>query len=110
MRLPLGLSVTSKIVSVGCATLFMDRSNLQELGLKIFDELSNLQISSQASMIHLLLHCSPHGITLLLLYVDDIIISSSDPDCILQLHNVLKSSFHMKDLGPLTYFVGLEIH
>ena len=87
----------------------MDWSKLQEHGLKIFDEFSNLQISSQTSMMHLLLHWSPCGITVLLLYVDDIIISGSDPECIVLLHNVLQSSFHMKDLGSLTYFVGLEI-
>lgn len=48
-------------------------------------------------------------ITILLVYVDDII-SGNDPNNILQLQQSLHASFLMKDLGPVTYFVGLEVH
>jgi hypothetical protein len=44
---------------------------------------------------------SPHGRTLLLLYVDDMIITSDDPH--------LSDQFLMSDLGPLRYFLGIEI-
>lgn len=50
------------------------------------------------------------GITILLVYVDDMIITRTDPNSILQLWQTLHASFHMKDLGSLTYFLGLEIH
>ena len=43
-----------------------------------------------------------NGITILLVYVDDTIISSIDPDGVLKLQKVLNASFQMKDLGPLT--------
>ena len=56
------------------------------------------------------LHNSSHGITVLLVYVDDIIISGTDSDMITCLQTSLHESFHMKDLGPLTYFLGLEVH
>jgi hypothetical protein len=41
------------------------------------------------------------GIVIILVYVDDIVITGSDLQLIEQLQQCLKSSFHMKDLGPL---------
>jgi hypothetical protein len=43
-------------------------------------------------------------------YVDDIIITGTDSSLIEHLKQNLQTSFHMKDLGPLTYFLGLEVH
>ncbi|KAH9667053.1 hypothetical protein KPL70_020885 [Citrus sinensis] len=50
------------------------------------------------------------GIVVLLVYVDDIVITGSDMEAISKLQNLLHSTFHMKDLGQLTYFLGLEVH
>ncbi|RVW31828.1 Retrovirus-related Pol polyprotein from transposon RE1 [Vitis vinifera] len=50
------------------------------------------------------------GIVVLLVYVDDIVITGSDSALLGQLKTHLSESFHMKDLGPLTYFLGLEVH
>lgn len=49
------------------------------------------------------------GTTLLLLYVDDMIITGDDVDGILRLKQFLGHHFETKDLGPLSYFLGLEI-
>ncbi|CAL2231172.1 unnamed protein product [Prunus armeniaca] len=46
------------------------------------------------------------GIVVLLVYVDDIIITDSDLDAISAVQTLLHSTFHMKDLGQLTYFLG----
>ncbi|XP_060185890.1 uncharacterized protein LOC132615322 [Lycium barbarum] len=50
------------------------------------------------------------GCVLLLVYVDDIIITGTDSSLITSLQQQHKESFHMKDLGTLTYFLGLEVH
>uniref|UniRef100_A0A6N2NJZ1 CCHC-type domain-containing protein n=1 Tax=Salix viminalis TaxID=40686 RepID=A0A6N2NJZ1_SALVM len=48
------------------------------------------------------------GIVLLLVYVDDIVITGSDTELLKHLQKHLQDSFHMKDLGNLQYFLGLE--
>ncbi|XP_019051427.1 PREDICTED: uncharacterized protein LOC109113940 [Nelumbo nucifera] len=49
------------------------------------------------------------GVTILFLYVDDILITGDDIERISRLQQLLSKSFKMKDLGPLTYFLGLEV-
>lgn len=45
----------------------------------------------------------------LLLYVDDIIITGNSPSFIDHLVSKLGAPFDLKDLGPLTNFLGLQI-
>ena len=48
-------------------------------------------------------------IILLVLYVDDIVITGSDSKSILSLKSFIHSQFHTKDLGMFKYFLGVEV-
>jgi hypothetical protein len=57
----------------------------------------------------LFVHVSPRGRTLLLLYVNYMIITGDDPEYIAFVKARLSDQFLMSDLGPLWYFFGIEI-
>lgn len=48
-------------------------------------------------------------VTLVIIYMDDLLITGNSTAAISELKGSLASQFHMKDLGPVTYFLGLEI-
>ncbi|XP_019189500.1 PREDICTED: uncharacterized protein LOC109183928 [Ipomoea nil] len=45
----------------------------------------------------------------LLVYVDDVVIASPNLNQVEQIKSHLDAVFHIKDLGPLKYFLGLEV-
>ena len=49
------------------------------------------------------------GIILLVMYVNDIVITESDSKGISSLKSFLQSQFHIKDLGMIGYFLGIEL-
>ncbi|KAF5463871.1 hypothetical protein F2P56_013999 [Juglans regia] len=57
----------------------------------------------------LFINHSAHGTLVLLLYVDDIILTGSSDKLIDQFIAVLHTEFAMKDLGALHYFLGVEV-
>jgi hypothetical protein len=46
----------------------------------------------------------------LVLYVDAILLASSDVHLLLGTNDFLSSHFYMKDLGEASYVLGIEIH
>ncbi|GKV37454.1 hypothetical protein SLEP1_g45485 [Rubroshorea leprosula] len=56
-----------------------------------------------------LTHPSNKGMVLLLIYVDDMIITQDDASGIDELKQFLSHKFEMKDLGSLSYFLGLKV-
>jgi len=59
---------------------------------------------------HFFIQKSLKGIVILLVYVDDIVVIGLDQEAISTINRLWHSTFHVKDLGQLTYFLGLEIH
>ncbi|KAF5468950.1 hypothetical protein F2P56_013058 [Juglans regia] len=59
-------------------------------------------------------HClftltTPTSLTLILVYVDDILVASNDLSQVTFFKSVISNHFKTKDLGPLKYFLGLEV-
>ncbi len=50
-----------------------------------------------------------HGIVVIVIYVDDLIITRDNDEDIFDLKKLLKQKFEMKDLGELRYFLGIEV-
>ena len=57
----------------------------------------------------LFLRRTDKGTILLLLYMDDMIICGDDLSGIKELKDFISQQFEIKDLGHLSYFLGLEI-
>ncbi len=50
-----------------------------------------------------------HGIVVIVIYVDDLIITGDSDADIFDLKKLLKQKFEMKDLGELRYFLGIKV-
>ncbi len=50
-----------------------------------------------------------YGIVVIVIYVDDLIITGDNDADIFDLKKLLKHKFEMKDLGKLRYFLGIEV-
>ncbi|RVW66682.1 Retrovirus-related Pol polyprotein from transposon RE1 [Vitis vinifera] len=64
----------------------------------------------QSNSDHTLFLKKQHGkITTLIVYVDDMVVTGNDPEERKALQNYLSREFEMKDLGPLKYFLRIEV-
>ncbi len=50
-----------------------------------------------------------HGIVVIVIYVDDLIITRDSDAYISDLKKLLKQKFEIKDLGKLRYFLGIDV-
>lgn len=55
------------------------------------------------------IHYNSPGMSILFVYVDDIIVTSANNEFISAFISYLHSRFEVKDLGELNYFLGIEV-
>jgi hypothetical protein len=54
--------------------------------------------------------CDTGGRLIVRVYVDDLIITGVDIDMVGKFKAEMQSVFKMSDLGPLIYYLGIEVH
>ena len=74
---------------------------------KLYEALVGLGFTSAKSDRSLFTRFTMYHTTFLLVYVDDILVTGSNPCVIQQLISQLNKSFSLKDLGEIDYFLGI---
>jgi hypothetical protein len=109
MQLPPGLSHSTNKVCRLRRALYGLKQAPRAWFAKFSTTISRLGYSISPYDSALFIRRTDRGTILLLLYVDDMIITGDDITGIQELKQFLSQHFEMKDLGPLNYFLGLEI-
>ena len=109
MQTPPGFSVDSnKVCYIRCA-LYGLKQAPRAWFTKFSSTISRLGYMASHYDYALFLRRTDKDTILLLLYVDDMIITGDDLSGIQELKDFLSQQFEMKDFGHLSYFLGLEI-
>ena len=86
---------------------------LKQASRKWYEKLTSLLLAQgfkQANSDHsLFIKSSSSSFTILLVYVDDIILAGNSLDEFQNIKTILHNSFKIKDPGQLKYFLGLEV-
>ena len=109
MRPPLGYNCPPHKVCRLRKSLYGLKQASRSWFSKFHDTISQLGFSSSPYDHALFLRRTNHGTVMLLLYVDDMIITGDDSAGISTLKQFLSQHFEMKDLGTPNYFLGIEI-
>ena len=109
MQPSLGLSVESNKVCHFRRALYGLKQAPRAWFAKFSSTISRLGYMASHYDYALFLRRTDKDTILLLLYVDDMIITGDDLNGIQELKDFLSQQFEMKDLGHLSYFLGLEI-
>jgi hypothetical protein len=108
MRPPPGYSVPEGMVCHIRCSLYGLKQAPRAWFQRFASVVTAIGFSASTHDLALFVHVSPRGRTLLL-YVDDMIITGDDPEYIAFVKARLSDQFLMSDLGPLRYFLGIEI-
>lgn len=76
---------------------------------KLSTTLVNMNFAQSKADYSMFTQTTDQHITVVLAYVDDLLICGNNQSKISQLKQLLSTQFHMKDLGPVRYFLGLEV-
>ncbi|XP_057746659.1 uncharacterized mitochondrial protein AtMg00810-like [Arachis stenosperma] len=109
MKPPPGYPCPSRKVCLLRKALYGLKQALREWFDKFSTTICNLGFTSSPHENAIFIRKSEREVVLLLLYVDDMIITGDDIDGISDPKTSLHHTFEMKDLGSLSYFLGLEV-
>ncbi|XP_028086704.1 uncharacterized protein LOC114287521 [Camellia sinensis] len=109
MQPPLGSSILSTKVCKLHRAFYGLKQAPHAWFAKFSSTISDFEFSSSAYDSALFIRKTERGVILLLLYIDDMIITGDDTVGISSLKQFLSRQFEMKDLTLLSYFLGLEI-
>lgn len=90
-------------------SLYGLRQTPQNWFSKLSSTLKTLGFIQSLSDYSLFTHTKESSITLVLVYVDDLLLEGNDLNEVDGLKTMLSTTFKMKDLGDVSYFLGLEI-
>ena len=86
---------------------------LKQASRQWFDKFSNtimqMGFVQSKSNYYLFTHTQGSSFTVLLVYVDDILLIGNNPACVAGLKKLLDDKFGLKYLGSLRYFLGLKV-
>ena len=109
MRPPPGYTCQENKVCRLCKALYGLKQAPRAWFAKFHKTITQLNFSSSGHDSALFTRKTDNGTVVLLLYVDDMIITGDDSIGIVELKKFLCQHFEMKDRGPLSYFLGLEV-
>jgi hypothetical protein len=109
MHPPPGVDTPSGHVCRLCRTLYGLKQAPRAWFERFIFVITSAGFSSSEHDPALFVHVSPKGHTLLLLYVDDMLITGDNSEHISHVKRHLSKEFQMFDLGPLSYFLGIEV-
>jgi len=86
---------------------------LKQASRKWYEKLTSLLLLNgykQASLDHsLFLKITSSSFTILLVYVDDVVLAGNSLEDFTSIKQILHNTFQIKDLGILKYFLGIEV-
>ncbi|XP_019168355.1 PREDICTED: uncharacterized protein LOC109164056 [Ipomoea nil] len=90
-------------------TLYGLKQASRQWNIKLTHELLGMGFKQAISDPSLFTRGQNNEFVALLVYVDDVVIASPDISQVEQIKKHLDEAFHIKDLGPLRFFLGLEV-
>ena len=109
MKMPEGLPNPHNKVCKLQKSLYGLEHASRQWNSKLADFLKNQGYTQSKNYYSLFLQFSPQHLTIIAVYVDDILITGTNPAVVQLLKHNLHAAFGIKDLGLLHYLLGFEI-